>query len=166
MKEGSPALGLGFKNFPMDQFGVRPPRLKALARVPDLPSPRPGPKTASTTGRPIRWKGATLRNLAGDEYSALGVGRDSGGVVVADVPKGSEDARLGLRANDFIQALSDQPVRDAEDFAAKAAKLPAGRTVNLKVIRNQRKETIEFEAIGQAQFKFFSGPAMRRLGSR
>jgi hypothetical protein len=36
---GSPALALGFRNFPMDQFGVETPELKALARVPRLPAP-------------------------------------------------------------------------------------------------------------------------------
>jgi hypothetical protein len=37
VQKGSPALGLGFCNFPMDQFGVETPELKALARVPPLP---------------------------------------------------------------------------------------------------------------------------------
>jgi hypothetical protein len=37
VSEDSPALKLGFKNFPMDQFGVRSPRLKRLARTPLLP---------------------------------------------------------------------------------------------------------------------------------
>ena len=34
VKDGSPALKLGFKNFPMDQFGVKKPSLKAIARTP------------------------------------------------------------------------------------------------------------------------------------
>jgi hypothetical protein len=33
----SRVLALGFKNFPMDQFGVQDPKLKALARTPDIP---------------------------------------------------------------------------------------------------------------------------------
>jgi hypothetical protein len=37
VKEGSPALSLGFVNFPMDRFGVQRPALKALARTPVLP---------------------------------------------------------------------------------------------------------------------------------
>jgi hypothetical protein len=37
VKEGSPALALGFVNFPMDRFGVQRPALKALARTPVLP---------------------------------------------------------------------------------------------------------------------------------
>ena len=37
VKEGSPALRLGFVNFPMDQFGVQKPALKAVARTPPMP---------------------------------------------------------------------------------------------------------------------------------
>ena len=39
VKEGSPALALGFNNFPMDQFGVTSERLRRLARTPKLPVP-------------------------------------------------------------------------------------------------------------------------------
>ncbi|MHC4557145.1 MAG: right-handed parallel beta-helix repeat-containing protein [Planctomycetota bacterium] len=35
--ERSPALELGFKNFPMDRFGVQKPELKAVSRTPRLP---------------------------------------------------------------------------------------------------------------------------------
>ena len=38
VKEDSPAIKLGFKNFPMDQFGVKKPALRAIARTPEIPS--------------------------------------------------------------------------------------------------------------------------------
>jgi hypothetical protein len=41
VKEGSPALALGFVNFSMDRFGVQRPALKALARTPILPGQEP-----------------------------------------------------------------------------------------------------------------------------
>ena len=37
VKAGSPALKLGFVNFPMDQFGVQKPELRAIARTPQIP---------------------------------------------------------------------------------------------------------------------------------
>ena len=37
VRASSPALKLGFRNFPMDRFGVRSRHLKALARTPDIP---------------------------------------------------------------------------------------------------------------------------------
>ena len=39
VKDGSPALKLGFENFPMDQFGVQKPELKKIAPTPELPEP-------------------------------------------------------------------------------------------------------------------------------
>jgi hypothetical protein len=41
VKEGSPALSLGFVNLPMNRFGVQRPALKALARTPVLPRQKP-----------------------------------------------------------------------------------------------------------------------------
>ena len=41
VKEGPPALSLGFVNFPMDRFGVQRPALKALAHTPVLPGQTP-----------------------------------------------------------------------------------------------------------------------------
>jgi hypothetical protein len=38
VRSDSPALKLGFVNFPMDRFGVQKPELKAIARTPQLPS--------------------------------------------------------------------------------------------------------------------------------
>jgi len=38
VQQGSPALKLGFVNFPMNQFGVQKPALKAIARTPQFPS--------------------------------------------------------------------------------------------------------------------------------
>jgi len=37
MHADSPAIRLGFKNIPMGEYGVRSPRLRALARTPDIP---------------------------------------------------------------------------------------------------------------------------------
>ncbi|MCX5674214.1 MAG: right-handed parallel beta-helix repeat-containing protein [Planctomycetota bacterium] len=54
VKDGSPALALGFKNFPMDQFGVRKPDLKKIARTPVLPGAgdvTPAPRKSSRDGR-------------------------------------------------------------------------------------------------------------------
>ena len=58
VKDGSPALALGFVNFPMDQFGVTSPRLKAKARTPIMPG---------TVARSRRRVEQSLRHLAGSD---------------------------------------------------------------------------------------------------
>lgn len=143
VREDSPARKLGFQNFPMDQFGVQNPALKAIARTPALPMTRASAEPAATPQRRIAWKGATLRNLVGEEYSAFGAARDAGGVVVADVPPGSEAANTGLRTNDFIEAVSGKPVRNVDDFLGKLRETSAGQKAKLEVIRNQKKEFLE-----------------------
>ena len=53
VKEGSPALKLGFVNFPMDQFGVQKPELKAIARTPEMPKlSRARRRRAASSRRP------------------------------------------------------------------------------------------------------------------
>src|SRR6266849_304554 len=87
VREGSPALRLGFQNFRMDQFGVQWPKLKRIARTPELPrldaaQPAPSrlPPFAATATlqsgrdpRPSTWLGASVKNIVGmGEVSASG----------------------------------------------------------------------------------------------
>jgi hypothetical protein len=76
VKPGSPALALGFINFPMDQFGVTSPALRKLARTPVLP----GQAVATTDKKAVRetatrtWLGAKVRSIADEgEMSAFGL---------------------------------------------------------------------------------------------
>lgn len=112
VKDGSPALKLGFENFPMDQFGVQSARLKAIARTPELPSPADAaPAVAGKPPLQHHWQGAIARNLEGEEFSAFGVSRESGGVHLVEVPSGSLAARNGLLTGDLIQSIEGEPVK-------------------------------------------------------
>jgi hypothetical protein len=64
VKNDSPALALGFVNFPMDRFGVQKQELKALARTPALPGQKPVAPSAARDTAPRSWLGATVRNVA------------------------------------------------------------------------------------------------------
>ncbi|MFC1596458.1 right-handed parallel beta-helix repeat-containing protein [Planctomycetota bacterium] len=50
--DDSPALRLGFANFPMDRFGVEKPELRAIARTPRLPGQAAPQDDLSTRHRP------------------------------------------------------------------------------------------------------------------
>ena len=106
MKDGSAALKLGFKNFPMDQCGVQKPELKKIARPPRLPGGADDVPAAGTPAETVvlhYWQQARVKDLAGEEYSAFGVSKEAGGVVVQASPAGSAAARDGFRAGDLIQ---------------------------------------------------------------
>lgn len=114
VSKDSPASLIGFENFPMDQFGVKKPSLKAIAKTPILPTvdvkreldrPRhdsPQPPTEI----PLYWLGCRIKSLAGDEFSAFGVSQDDGGVALSEVTPNSDAAKAGLRNGDLIQSLN------------------------------------------------------------
>jgi hypothetical protein len=153
VQEGSPALKLGFKNFPMDQFGVIKPELKKIARTPPLPGsldaarlrsggwgrPYAFPKTAS-------WLGATLKEIEDlNDMSAVGLG-DRNGVLVVAAPDGSPAARFGLKRNDVIRAVNDKPVASLNAFAGAVEKESAAGPVTLKLWRNQAECALRISA--------------------
>lgn len=140
VREESPASRIGFTNFPMDQFGVKKPSLRAMAGRPVIPrlrldgDPVMNPLAAK---QPTLWLGASLHGLQGEEFSAFGVSKEDGGVQLVKVPAGSAAARSGLRENDLVQQVNGQKVRNtAQLFSAieKAGKAP----IRLLVIRNQQ----------------------------
>ena len=142
VKDGSPALTLGFVNFPMDQFGVRSPRLRAKARTPLIPTINigGGQSTAAAAGTP--WRGAVLRELQEGEFSAIGVPADARGVLVVDVSKRTPAFNDGVRVADFIQGVNGREVFSVQGFLDELVKDASGNSVRLSVIRDQ--QTIEY----------------------
>jgi len=133
VREGSPALALGFVNFPMDRFGVSSPRLRAVARTPSFATGKAADPLAPAGQR---WRGAQVKTLATvEEASAVGTPLANGGVLVVEVPAGSEAARLGLRAGDLITGWAQHVVRRVADLPP--AERPAG--VVWRVVRDQRE---------------------------
>jgi len=137
VQPGSPALKLGFENFPMDQFGVQSPRLKALARTPVIPAvttvaggnPAPAARTV--------WLGAPIRELVGAEYSVVGVRAGSQGILLVDVPANAAAFADGLRTGDFITRVNGREVKGVDDFL-KAIINAAGQKAKLELLRNQQ----------------------------
>ena len=151
VQDGSPALKLGFKNFPMDQFGVRKPALKAIARTPVLPA---APKNAGATPQEkpgqdetvLDWLGGKIKNVVGmGEVSAGGLPGESG-VLVVDAPAGSEMAKLGLKATDAILAADGKTIDTVGDLRKACQAAGANGKVKLEVFRNQNRLTIAVPA--------------------
>jgi hypothetical protein len=146
VKPGSPALALGFQNFPMDQFGVGSPRLKAIARTPKLPGPEQGRSiTLGSTRDPQvwTWLGARMRNVLGfGEVSAAGLPAETG-VLLLEVPEGSAAAKAGLRKDDVVVRLGGSPVGSLDDL--KRLSQSAAGNSEITVFRAQREQRLRLD---------------------
>ncbi len=135
VKEESPAFAIGFKNFPMDQFGVKKPSLKAIARTPVIPNVLAG--GGQNAGASMNWFGATLSELTGVEFSAYGVSKEDGGVTFSEIPPISQVKNMGFKNGDLIQAVDDRKTKNIRQF--KRVISEAKGQVSFKVVRNQQE---------------------------
>jgi len=142
VKDGSPALAIGFKNFPMDQFGVRKPELRKIARTPDLtpPSPRTPRSTKTTLGKAPKketvWLQAKVILVEGDALSAFGVSLNETGFQLLDVPAGSPLANAGMKTNDLILRINGQALKALADLE-RLPKATAAKPLDIEFIRSQ-----------------------------
>jgi len=140
VKEGSPALKSGFINFPMDQFGVTKPSLKAIAKTPVIPVftikiEEEKPQSSKST---FTWMGILLKEPAGNELSAYGVSFDSGGVALPIVPENSVAAKLGFRSGDLILQINGFKIKNIQDLKAIiGTNISAAKKHVFLIIRNQ-----------------------------
>ena len=92
-------------------------------------SARSGSKTVT---RP--WFGADLQPVTSEIAESLGL-KHPGGVLVANVAKGSPAASAGVDAGDLIVAVDGKPVEDVESFAFRFATQPVGGQATVSVQR-------------------------------
>jgi hypothetical protein len=146
VRDGSPALQLGFKNFPMDQFGVTDPKLRAIARTPVLPQVKAAATpTTGPAGRDERvrdWLGAKIKNVTTlGERSAAGLPGEAG-VMLVQVPAQSQADKSGLKAGDVILTAAGRETNTVEELVAGLNAAPTQK-IQLEVWRNQQRLTIE-----------------------
>ena len=144
------AKAIGFKNFPMDRFGVQKPALKAIAKTPVMPNPviKPDltPAAAPAAGPAATvWLGATLGEPKGETLSAYGVAFDSGGVAIEKIQRNSPlGGAGGLREGDLIQGLNGGKITSIADLKRVVGGIKDGKLA-LRVIRSQKEETVELK---------------------
>ncbi len=137
--QNSPAIKLGFKNFPMDNFGVQKPKLKAIARTPLLPSVWKA-QTESISKTSFFWQGATVKGLSGEEFSAFGVSKEQGGIHLVNVPAGSFAAGAGFKKGDLILSINGKAAKITTDLQ-KATDRAKGKSMKIKYVRSQKTGT-------------------------
>ncbi|KQW43635.1 hypothetical protein ASD88_16440 [Pelomonas sp. Root662] len=131
---------VGFVNFPMDDFGVRPARLKALALRPAFPVPQQLSQAAPLQAAQ-QLHGLSLKPVETlGEQSAAGLG-DKAGLIVLSVEAGSPGEAAGFKPRDVIVGSGQQAIKD---MVTLQALLATGRRVELTVVRNQSRMSLQW----------------------
>lgn len=145
VKKDSPAFEIGFKNFPMDRFGVRKPELKAIARTPDFAMPRDDINLElENAERQSKWLGATIKALTGEQFSAFGVSKEDGGICLVTIPARSRLAKVGFEENDVVQRINDDAVKDIVQFY-KIIRQQQDTPLSIKFVRGQKAMSLTID---------------------
>lgn len=132
----------GFHNFPMDEFGVVSPRLKKIARQPEMPQIRN--VDTGHTAVTKQWQGVVLKDLTTlGERSATGMDSERGVYVLSVSPL--EGLHTHLRTNDVLLKVNQVAVDNLEEFFQALKDCKKGETVSLTVFRSQKEMEISFK---------------------
>lgn len=135
VKSQSKALKIGFKNFDMDNFGVTLPRLRKLARTPELPEVWVNCGTGSASV--ALWHKTRIKNVETlGEQSATGL-KNMDGVLVLAVDKVSELGQGGLQPNDVILSVDGKKVKNVSELMEAERKAENCNGFELGIWRNQ-----------------------------
>ncbi len=142
VKEGSPALALGFQNFSMDQFGVQNPNLKAIAKTPEIPVLWAALEKDGDT-KQVNWLGATIKNIETmAERSASGLSKTAG-VLIVGIDEKSIIAKSALQEGDVIISCEGDVVDDIPQLLKSHQANNWRGHLSLEIFRNQKSMNVE-----------------------
>jgi hypothetical protein len=147
VRPGSPALELGFENFPMDRFGVisgdHSPGTIVIHRNVDPP------EFDDDSGRDVlieigHFLGARVTNIHSEGIqSSTGMGSMKG-VYLAEVPDASTAAEAGFIRHDVIMAIDGASVDGIAELGWVIASKAVDADVSVQIFRNQQETVIRF----------------------
>ena len=108
-----------------------------LAAPPEVP-----PRDTTRLQGPIPLAGATVMNLSPAVVDELGLGGNPQGVVVAEVERGSNAARLGVRVGDILVRINGAPAGAARDLQSQLAQ---SRSWRLDIRRGQQSLSVQVQ---------------------
>lgn len=112
----SSVYSMGWKNFPMDQFGVQKSSLKKIAETPELPEII---KTRIEINNVVNFYSGRIKNLTTNgEISATGM-QDKNGVLVTSPPSSGIFRTIELRRNDVILKINGVSVNNVTDLRSE-----------------------------------------------
>jgi len=143
VSKDSPALKLGFKNFPMNEFGVTSPDLKKIAKTPEVPIMKNANELKHKTTPIISWLRNDIKSVESEqEQSAYGLNSPYG-VIILKMWKGSYAAQGdGLKNHDVILKTEGIMVKNVNEFFKVLKKYNSKDSVTMTIMRNQSEKKI------------------------
>jgi hypothetical protein len=147
--DNSRVLKIGFVNFPMDQFGVQKPTLKAIAKTPVIPALRISYDKAApfVQNKKTLWMDVEIKEPKGDEMSAFGIAFDAGGVALSTVQPDGIAAKLGFRTSDLVQEINGVRIKTISDLKIFVENNMGKKLYTIKIIRNQSPFSISIKSL-------------------
>lgn len=138
VKPTSKALEIGFKNFPMNDFGVVSKVLKQKAAKPKIT--HIAALEAGVNGKTMEWLGATIKNIETlGEQSASGT-PDRNGILIIKVTQGSIAEKSGLMPGDVIRQIEGKDVAGIQEMLNALQAIMWQGYTDTKVWHNQQSK--------------------------
>lgn len=133
----------GFRNFPMERFGVKKPSLKKIAKQPEIPTLKIR-KEANVKLPAISasWYGITLSEPIGNDLSAYGVSLGEQGIGLDNIQTGSRPEKWGLKKGDLILSVNGIKLSKVTELVKYLSEKGYEQTHRFLIIRNQQPITI------------------------
>ncbi|WP_139063670.1 peptide-binding protein [Flagellimonas eckloniae] len=143
VKEQSPALKMGFKNFPMDEFGVISEKLRKIAKQPKIPEVMA--MDLNQENEVFELYMCKVKNVKTmEERSAAGLSATQG-VMFISIPGYSNPGRSGFKTGDVIVSYGDILIRDFKHLQTIIKENQAAKELTFGVMQNQEKVLIKLE---------------------
>ena len=134
--DNSPAFRVGFKNFPMNEFGVSTKEFKKMAGTPPFRLPESVASNIFLREKTKKLLGAKIKTLTTDaEVTATGIFEKSGALLVS-VSSDCALAQLGFRVDDVIMEIDGVKINNDTKLIKTFSTMISGNH-DVKVWRNQ-----------------------------
>ncbi|MBN1128216.1 MAG: DegQ family serine endoprotease [Chitinispirillaceae bacterium] len=88
------------------------------------------------------WLGVMIQDLDPATRDALGLDKDTRGVLIGDVFKGQPADKAGVKRGDIVTAVNGKPVESPNELRNAIAAIHPGKKVPIDILRNGKKQAL------------------------
>ncbi len=107
--------------------------------------------------------GIVLQPVDKELSEALGLDKPDG-ILISDIVKGSPASEAGLQQGDILLQYNDKPIKNVSKFRNEIAMMTPGESIKLKVLRNQKVQTLSIVLGNQTEGEGVSAELLQKIG--